>query len=107
MYMKMHFAELDPNTKVVTRVIVADSRDWCETSLGGTWVRTYYSTPGKLYAGVGYEYIEEAQNFRPPQPFPSWSFDFSSWEWTPPIPYPDDDDDRPRKWHEEMQCWVL
>lgn len=101
----VHFAEIDPETQLVKRVIVAESKEWCETQLGGTWARTYYSTPGHTYAGIGYEYIDG--NFRPPQPYPSWTFDFNTWQWVPPIPYPDDDDGRPRHWHEESHRWVL
>lgn len=61
-----HFAELEPETNVVLRVIVADTAEWCEENLGGTWVRTYYATPGKVYAGMGYTYDPVAENFCPP-----------------------------------------
>ena len=100
----MHWAEIDSNNRVL-RVIVADSKEWCVDNLGGDWKRTYYSTPGHTYAGIGYEYIEG--NFRPPSPFPSWSFDFGKWEWQAPVPYPEDDGGVPRQWHEETQTWVL
>jgi hypothetical protein len=39
---------------------------------------------------------------RPPQPYPSWT-----WEdgvWTAPVPYPDDD--APYVWDEETQDWI-
>jgi hypothetical protein len=50
---------------VVTEVIVAHSKLWCEETLGGTWVQTSYNTLGgvhtqggeplnKNYAGIGY-----------------------------------------------------
>jgi hypothetical protein len=50
---------------VVTQVIVAHSKLWCEETLGGTWVQTSYNTLGgkhllggeplhKNYAGIGY-----------------------------------------------------
>ena len=100
----MHFAELDQNN-VVVRVIVADSKEWCVDNLGGTWARTYYSTPGKVYAGVGYEYIQDADSYRPPKPYESWSFDFGNWQWTAPVPYPEDDSGVPRVWNEETQTW--
>lgn len=103
----MHFAEIDLLSNIVKRVIVAETKEWCETSLGGVWKRTYYNTPGKTYAGVGYEYIEDAQNFRPPHPFPSWTFEYDAWEWRAPIPYPADDDGKPRHWNEETQTWVV
>jgi hypothetical protein len=103
----MHFAEIDPETNIVKRVIVADAREWCEEHLGGVWKRTYYSTPGKTYAGISYEYVPDADNFRPPQPFPSWIFDFVEWQWMPPVPYPEDDGGVPRVWNEDTQTWVL
>ena len=60
-----HFAKIENNT--VTQVIVADTKEWCETALGGEWVQTSYNTYGgkhtqggeplrKNYAGVGYTY---------------------------------------------------
>jgi hypothetical protein len=61
-----HFAKVEDG--VVTQVIVADSQQWCEANLGGTWVQTSYNTHGgvnnrvggenlrKNYAGIGYEY---------------------------------------------------
>jgi hypothetical protein len=61
-----HFAKVEDG--VVTQVIVADSQQWCEANLGGTWVQTSYNTHGgvnnrvggenlrKNYAGIGYHY---------------------------------------------------
>lgn len=99
----MHFAEIDPVTNLVMRVIVADCQEWCESELGGVWLRTYYSTPGHTYAGVGYEYVPEFQNFRGPQPFPSWTFDVDTWQWNAPVPYPDEG---VWAWDEITQQWV-
>ena len=48
-----HFAEINPQTNEVLRVILAKSKLWCEYELGGTWFRTYYNTEGKNYAGIG------------------------------------------------------
>ena len=100
----MHWAEIDPETQIVRRVIVAESKEWCVQNLGGVWKRTYYSTVGHTFAGIGYEYMEG--NYRPPQPYPSWKFDFETWEWRAPVPYPEDDSGVPRVWHEETGCWV-
>jgi hypothetical protein len=85
-----HYAELDPNTNTVLRVIVADTAEWCEQNLGGMWARTYYSTSGKVYAGIGYTYYPEHENFSPPQPYPSWTLDTATMMWEPPVPYPSD-----------------
>jgi hypothetical protein len=30
----------------------------------GTWVETFFDTAGKTYAGIGYEYLEDEQDFR-------------------------------------------
>lgn len=51
-----YFAELDAN-KVVIRVIVADSIEWCQTNLGGTWAQTSdpYAAPTSVnYCGPGW-----------------------------------------------------
>jgi hypothetical protein len=40
----MHWAEVDSNN-IVTRVIVADSKEWCVANLGGEWKQTYCSMP--------------------------------------------------------------
>ena len=67
-----HFAEIVDNK--VTRVVVADSQDWCEANLGGTWIQTSYNTHGnqhpenrplhKNYAGIGYSW--DGVGFAPP-----------------------------------------
>jgi hypothetical protein len=56
-----YFAELD-NKNIVKRVIVADSLDWCEQNLGGTWVKTH----DPLDAAIDYEYDQENDKFIPP-----------------------------------------
>jgi hypothetical protein len=58
-----HYAKVENG--VVTQVIVAHSKLWCEETLGGEWVQTSYNTQGnqhlqggeplnKNYAGIGY-----------------------------------------------------
>jgi hypothetical protein len=64
-----HYAKIENN--IVTQVIVAHSKAWCEDALGGDWVQTSYNTRGgihygqdgqpddgialnKNYAGIGY-----------------------------------------------------
>jgi hypothetical protein len=54
----MRYAELDSNGKVI-RVLVAESKEWCETNLGGTWVHTEkYAETEEQYAGIGMGYDE-------------------------------------------------
>lgn len=51
-----YFAELDANM-VVKRVIVADSPEWCQTHLGGTWAETsdpYAEASTVNYCGPGW-----------------------------------------------------
>ena len=97
-----HFAEINPQTNEVLRVILAKSKLWCEYELGGTWFRTYYNTEGKNYAGIGSTYHPEKDNFSAPQPFPSWTLD-DQCHWQPPVTRPDDENSY--DWNEETQSW--
>lgn len=68
-----HWAEIDENDDVL-RVVVCDADDDADGTLhppafltdvlGGTWVRTYYSTEGHKFAGVGDRWTGTA--FEPP-----------------------------------------
>jgi len=107
----VHYAEIDPTTNEVLRVIVCDSKEWCENNLGGTWVRTYYATEGKNYAGIGYTYHPDKDNFSAPQPFPSWSLD-DQCMWQPPTPYPENQLDENGNqiiyiWDEASLKWII
>lgn len=92
-----HFAEIGSDNTVL-RVIVADTKEWCENNLGGTWVQTSYNTIGnqhpegrplhKNYAGIGYHW--DGTGFYASQPYPSWILNQESYLWEPPIPYPSD-----------------
>ena len=57
----MYFAELN-NENVVTRIIVAESQDWCEEYLGGTWVQA----DEPLSIGNGYSYDSKKKIFLAP-----------------------------------------
>jgi len=98
-----HFAEIDPTTNVVLRVVVCDTKEWCEKRLGGKWVHTYYSSEQKNYAGIGYIYYPEQDNFSPPQPYPSWILN-DAFAWEAPHPYPHDD--KTYTWDENQTNWV-
>src|SRR6056300_1361146 len=97
-----HFAEIDPQTNEVIKVSLANSKLWCENRMGGTWVRTYKNTPGKKYAGIGYIYHPEKENFSQPQPYPSWTLD-EECRWHPPVARPDDENRY--EWDEDTQAW--
>lgn len=107
-----HFAEIDANN-VVTRVIVADSKEWCEANLGGVWVQTSYNTYGgehrlggkplhKNYAGIGFTF--DGIGFAAPQPYPSWTLNADTYLWEAPTPKPEDD--KLYIWKEEELKWV-
>jgi hypothetical protein len=107
-----HYAKVEDG--VVTQVIVADSQQWCETNLGGTWVQTSYNTHGggndriggealrKNYAGIGY--LFDGVGFYAPQPFASWTKDEETYLWQPPTPMPEDG--KRYAWDEETTSWV-
>ena len=97
-----HYAKIEDG--VVTQVIVAHSKLWCEETLGGTWVQTSYNANfRKNYAGVGYTYDREHDVFYPPQPYPSWTISAPDWLWKAPVPYPTDG--KAYKWNEETTSW--
>lgn len=107
-----HFAKVVDG--VVEQVIVADTQEWCETHLGGTWVQTSYNTFGgvnnreggvalhKNFAGVGFTW--DGTGFAAPQPYASWSLNDETYLWEPPTPMPTEGG--PHKWDEDSQEWV-
>ena len=105
-----HFAEIDADNTVL-RVIVADTKEWCENNLGGTWVQTSYNTHGgqhpegrplhKNYAGVGYKW--DNTGFFALQPFPSWILNSDTYLWEAPVPMPTDG--KSYTWNETDQKW--
>ena len=105
-----HFAEVVDGT--VTRVIVADTKEWCEANLGGTWVQTSYNTQGnvhtlggtplhKNYAGTGYSW--DGTGFAAPQPFNSWTLNQDTYLWEAPVAKPEDD--KFYNWDESTLSW--
>lgn len=104
------FAEIGSDNTVL-RVIVADTKEWCESNLGGTWVQTSYNTHGnqhpegrplrKNYAGIGYHY--DGVGFYAPQPFPSWIKDAETYLWNAPVPRPTEGF---WNWDEDSLSWV-
>lgn len=106
-----HFAEIDDDNTVV-RVIVADTKEWCEQNLGGTWVQTSYNTHGnqhpegrplhKNYAGIGY--LWDGIGFYAPQPYPSWTKNEETYIWESPVPYPTDG--KSYSWDESSLSWI-
>lgn len=114
-----HFAQLDTNN-TVQQVIVVGNNDCAggeypasETagqnfiaSLGltGTWKQTSYNHNfRKQYAGIGFTYDADADEFVAPQPYPSWTLDANN-DWQPPTPMPTDG--KKYGWDEDEQAWV-
>ena len=69
---EQYFAQLDDNN-VVTNVHVVTAEFMAENPerYPGTWVETFFDDPSKQYAGIGFIYDYDTQNFTPPpQPEP-------------------------------------
>jgi hypothetical protein len=95
-----YFAELQNN--IVQRVVSATEAQWCVDNLGGEWVQTYYATEGKNYAGIGWTYIPELDNFCSEKPFESWTMG-DDCKWYAPSPKPEGF----YTWNEETLMWDL
>jgi hypothetical protein len=69
---RQFFAQLDENNVVTTVHCV--TREFLETNperYSGTWVETFFDTTGKTYAGIGFIYDYDTQDFTlPPEPEP-------------------------------------
>jgi hypothetical protein len=111
-----HFAKIENG--IVTQVIVADTKEWCETNLGGQWEQTSYNTYANKhrldgtpfrynYAGIGFTFDP---NYGPegafisPQPFPSWKLSNVTATWKAPVPEPDNG--KMYNWDETTTAWV-
>ena len=106
-----HYAFLDDNF-IVTEVITGKDEtelidglipeEWYGNYRGQTCVRTSYNhNIRKQYAGIGYTYDADADQFVAPQPFPSWTLDSNN-DWQPPTPKPEGS----FIWDEETLAWV-
>jgi hypothetical protein len=109
-----HYAFLDENN-VVTEVITGvdetelieglDPETWYANFRNQACKRTSYNaaTNGfrKQYAGIGFTYDDDADEFVAPQPFGSWSLDANN-DWQPPTPKPEGEFD----WDEDLLSWV-
>jgi hypothetical protein len=62
-----YFAQIDDNN-IVTKVAVVQ-QEFLEANperYQGVWVETFFDTEGKTYAGVGFTYDYDTQDFTPP-----------------------------------------
>lgn len=64
-----YFAQLDDNNKVIhVAVVTAEFMAANPQRYPGRWVETFFDTPDKTYAGIGYTYSEEDEDFTAPPP---------------------------------------
>lgn len=107
-----HYAQIDQNN-IVIQVVVAESQEWLETRLGGTWIQTSYNTYAgqhslggiplrKNYAGIGMIYDPILDAFYSPQPYNSWVLNTETCIWEPPKPQPEGN----YYWDEDLLNWV-
>jgi len=64
---RQFFAQLDQNNVVIDVHCV--TQEFLETNperYPGVWVETFFDTDGKTYAGIGYTYNNDTQDFEPP-----------------------------------------
>jgi|TARA_R110002020_G_scaffold79987_1_gene199856 replication-associated recombination protein RarA len=102
------FAEIDPKTNLVKRVIVADKKfikqhykdnidNWIETSTSKKF--------RNVYAAKGYKYDKKNDVFIEPKPYASWKLD-NNFKWQPPKPKPKIKD-KIILWNEEKLKWEI
>lgn len=62
-----YYAQLDNNNLVVSvHVVSAAFMAENPDRYPGTWVETFYNSPTKTYAGIGYTYDPTTDTFTPP-----------------------------------------
>jgi hypothetical protein len=61
------FAQLDANNVVIdVHCVTQEFLEANPERYPGTWVQTFFDTNGKTYAGIGFTYSFETQDFTPP-----------------------------------------
>jgi hypothetical protein len=109
-----HFAKIE-NGKVTEVIVVSNNEllvdgieveskgaEFCQSLFGGTWVQTSYNgNIRKQYAGIGFTYDADADQFVAPQPYASWSLDCNN-DRQAPTPKPEGS----FTWDEETLAWV-
>jgi hypothetical protein len=95
------FAEIDSDTNKVLRVIIAQSKIWCEYHLDGNWVKVHEN---QNKPSINWNYHTDKNNFSNERPYPSWTLN-DTCEWIPPITIPEDANKKDYVWNEETQSW--
>ena len=67
---RQFFAQLDENNVVIdVHCVTQEFLEANPERYLGVWVETFFNTDGKTYAGIGYIYDYQTENFTaPPQP---------------------------------------
>lgn len=61
------FAQLDENNIVIdVHCVTKEFLDANPERYSGIWVETFFNTPNKTYAGIGWKYDYNTQNFTAP-----------------------------------------
>lgn len=64
-----YFAQIDENNIVIhVAVVTADFMAENPDRYLGRWIETFFHTAGKTYAGIGYSYDEDTDDFVAPPP---------------------------------------
>lgn len=108
-----HYAFLDSNNVVIeviagieeTELIEGlDPETWYGNFRGQLCKRTSYNNKiRKQYAGVGFTYDSDADEFVAAQPYPSWTLDSNN-DWQAPTAKPNDG--KMYVWNEASLAWV-
>jgi len=101
-----YFAEIDPTTKKVLRVIVAE-QDFINSGKVGN-LKNWIETSNNIrynFAGVGFTFDEENDAFIPIKPYKSWILDRKTFQYIAPKDKPDEINDY--GWNELEQKWDL
>jgi len=96
------------NNEVIEVSFIIDSLDsnWLFREYGGTWLRcTEDGTVRGIFPAVGFKYDRVKDEFFPPQPFNSWTYNEILKRWTTFVDCPPDG--KRYKWNECGQEWVL
>lgn len=66
---RQFFAQLDENNVVIdVHCVTQEFLQANPERYKGVWVETFFNAPNKIYAGLGYIYNYDTQDFVPPPP---------------------------------------
>ena len=66
---RQFFAQIDENNVVIdVHCVTQEFLEANPERYPGVWVETFFDTEGKTYAGIGFTYDFDTQDFTPPPP---------------------------------------